>query len=112
MMGIDNYLKVTPAQEAVRRKILRTEEYTATLRPTNWESKPAGFYGNLDAFMEYYESGNCAADYDALLLLQDNAFDLHLRVAATQYRNQIAVIPYSENVQQSKLPEEESSVQP
>jgi len=105
----ERFLKLTPDQKKIRAKLLRNEPYTLSAVPINFHNFPPGLYGNIDAFMEYYESGNCAADYDAMLAFQAMQFERHIEVCAEQYRSQIAVIPSPEIVRERRMSTEESA---
>jgi hypothetical protein len=102
-----NLINLTPEQRKLRTKLLIDSDFTMAATPVGFSTFKDDLYGDLDSFLEYYESGNASADYDALIAFQTKEFNQHCISHRRSYRNQIAVIP-GQDVSESDMPENQS----
>jgi hypothetical protein len=100
--------KITSQQSRYRAHLATLTPFNYTVSPAGFASLPPDLYGDIEAFMEYYESGHCALDYDALIANQGREREQHFHQNAASYRIQIAVIP-SPNMSEPSVSEEEST---
>jgi len=101
--------RLTSAQSKYRAYLLNLTPLQYTHHPVGFNTWKDGLHGNVEAFMEYFNSGHCAKDHDAIIAAYEHQFDEHFNANFAQYRNQIPIIPGRQAMQEHYVPEEEPS---